>query len=138
MNAQNSKPGRPHVSMEEVFSRAPFIVEGTVLKMTDVAAPTQALYLHNQQRALQVRLHVVRAWKGEALSEIVVHTWPQGAAPCRGVTMNQGARYILWGQWDPTQTVRLFDWCGAFQPATGPTADSIRALLDRLYPAPAK
>ena len=124
---------RRAVSMEEVFTNMPVIVSGVVANVEEVSAPVNEYYLTGQKSAMAVHIDIRHLWKGPQDKTQVIYTWPKGAAPCTGVTIEAGKAYIFWAELDTSQKYILFDFCGGFMPDDAPDAPRIRGLLDQMF-----
>jgi hypothetical protein len=130
-----SASARVAVSMETTFKRMPIIFSGKVALIEEIDAPTHSFYLTDQKKAMAVHVDVAHVWKGPEDKAQTIYTWPQGSAPCTGVSIESGKSYIFWAETDVTGKYILFDFCRAFMPEDAPDTPRIRQQLDGLFGA---
>jgi len=125
---------RPYVSMETIIKRSPVLFEGTVTAQNRVQSPTRDSVLYDSTTALQLSIASITSWKPRPFpTSVSVYSRTPNEAPCTGVSVENGKKYIIFGHFDTSDKFILADWCGDIIDATSVAGLKVRRDIVAIY-----
>lgn len=104
---------RPYTSMTTIVKRTPVLIEGTVTIQKRMKSPAKEYVLYDSKIALQLKLNEVKSWKPKPFSKSVfVYSRVPEESPCKGISVENDKRYIIFGRFDSSRQIILADLCG--------------------------
>jgi hypothetical protein len=132
---------RPYTSMETIIKRTPIVIEASITAQTKVKSPTptQDNILYGTTTALQLTLTDIKVWKPKPFpKKVSVYSRVLEEAPCTGAAVENGKRYIVFGQFDSSKKYILADLCDAFVDASSSGGSDIKKTIISIYGKPHK
>ena len=124
-----------HIAFGQIFKHddMPVIISGKVASAKEVPAPTQELFLAEQDTVLELKVSISHGWKGLKSGDATLYTTIQKKKPCPGYEPETGKSYIFWGQYDSKKNIQFFS-CGDFLAEDDISAPDMHKKLDKTFP----
>ncbi len=130
-------PSREFVSTEQLITRMPVVLTGTLSEAKEVDTPARENVLYDSDRALKLRILDVK-WRkpGFKTPSATVFTWIAAKAPCTPPKLSVGDPIVVLAEYDSTGKFIIADSCRDIQPADSAAGRDFIQTMNALFKKP--